>query len=406
MPTIRNILGVIFLLPLLFPYSYLVQFYGFNLLDVFLVLAIMVSLIFEWIGRPINFIRDKIFMILIFSLILLTMGGAVGLYLSDDKISAIGYLKSFLILPVTYGYALFKLAFTRQRMVEPLAAIVIGCVLFCVASLALSPLFDSFFIDGRFRSIFNSPNYLALYILPGFTLSLFYLSLDIKNYRVSLPIVLVLFLSLILTLSRSALAGAFMAIIISMLILYKEHKKLRSIILVSLLLFTSTSFGLLYYITSQRTDSSNNIRIEIWKKSIEIIKNNPIIGTGIGDFQKEFEDSTKEITNFPEFIIPQAQHPHNTFLAIYIEYSIFGLLGFLVFLLGILLVSIKFLKGIRSRNRAFVILFVSIFITLGAILSSSTIDTNILKNDLAVIFFSLSFLALSFKNLEARMIDE
>lgn len=74
-------------------------------------------------------------------------------------------------------------------------------------------------------------------------------------------------------------------------------------------------------------DDSSEGRIEIWKSGLEIVKINPILGIG---FKKA------------EYIMQV--DPHNSYILILAEMGVFGLLFFLLFLLGVLKDSFFLLK--------------------------------------------------------------
>lgn len=95
---------------------------------------------------------------------------------------------------------------------------------------------------------------------------------------------------------------------------------------------------------SERAMDSTNIRqrLELWHNSIEIIKKNPIIGTGLGTFTKVYRD------NYPGSIPLSGEgsrvirHAHSLYLQLLVETGIVGLAVFLV------LVIIGFVFGIKN----------------------------------------------------------
>jgi O-antigen ligase len=87
-------------------------------------------------------------------------------------------------------------------------------------------------------------------------------------------------------------------------------------------------------------NTSIGTRITYIKYSWEIIKNNPIIGVGTGDFKKEFELLHKKYNPTMKFYV----HPHNMYLLVLGQFGIFGLLS----LLSIFYFAIKF--SLNSSN--------------------------------------------------------
>lgn len=72
--------------------------------------------------------------------------------------------------------------------------------------------------------------------------------------------------------------------------------------------------------------SSVGYRLTFLCNSLEIIKNNPVIGVGTGDFIIEYH----QINKLKSPHIPDTDNPHNQYLLVLTQ---FGLLGFIVFLM-------------------------------------------------------------------------
>lgn len=102
------------------------------------------------------------------------------------------------------------------------------------------------------------------------------------------------------------------------------------------------------YRDNEHGESSVAMREIIWGKTIEMIKEHPIIGSGPGQWQivipkfgvDEFGEKLRMgATTF--------QRPHNDFLWMTAEVGVIGLLGYLVFFIGIIVVGIS---NLRQKN--------------------------------------------------------
>jgi O-antigen ligase len=73
---------------------------------------------------------------------------------------------------------------------------------------------------------------------------------------------------------------------------------------------------------------SNSIgdRMTIWKNTIELIKDRPLLGFGTGGFEDAYSEKIKDN---PEWEKQLKHDPHNQFLKIWAEMGIFGLMVFL-----------------------------------------------------------------------------
>ncbi len=118
---------------------------------------------------------------------------------------------------------------------------------------------------------------------------------------------------------------------------------------------------------------SSSVRIIIWKESFEIIKNNPVFGTGLRSFKTAIlpYHTATWMETFP--------HPHNIFLMLWIETGLLGLLAF-IWLIG---------TWIRSVNRQNIVWIVPLVV----ILVHGMVDMPYFKNDLAIQFFLLAAIA-------------
>jgi len=135
-----------------------------------------------------------------------------------------------------------------------------------------------------------------------------------------------------------------------------------------------------------RVSSSNNIRWEIWKTSLQMGKNHPVLGVGLGNFQEAFGTFTQDRTNYPEYITPLALSPHNVFLMFWLTTSIFGFIAF------IWLVFLFFKAGSESFKSSCAKVLMAAFAT---IIIQGLVDTPYFKNDLAILFWLIfSFMIL------------
>ncbi|MFC1725715.1 O-antigen ligase family protein [candidate division KSB1 bacterium] len=74
---------------------------------------------------------------------------------------------------------------------------------------------------------------------------------------------------------------------------------------------------------SQDMPKSNMARLELWKKSLEIFKDHPIFGLGIGQLKKVHDEY-----DFP--VVARYGHPHNDFLNIGVNSGLIGLIPFVL----------------------------------------------------------------------------
>jgi O-antigen ligase len=139
---------------------------------------------------------------------------------------------------------------------------------------------------------------------------------------------------------------------------------------------------------------NDQIRKEIYNYSVQLIKAYPLQGIGLADFQTKIDALSTNNLFFRWFGLPYALHPHNLFLALWLN---LGLLGLLVFII-IVMSYYETLIFSNSTRRLFLIAAMT------AILVHGFFDTTYFKNDLAAIFWLLIAVSIVISNKDAKKI--
>ncbi|KKP69166.1 MAG: O-antigen polymerase [Candidatus Moranbacteria bacterium GW2011_GWE1_35_17] len=183
-----------------------------------------------------------------------------------------------------------------------------------------------------------------------------------KNYYLFFSIII--FLASFLTFSRGGYLGLIAGLLFFGFFTFKSKLKYffnnakRVISLIFILITFSLILAIPNPITNRLTSSfdlsegSNTGRIETWKQSLEIIKANPTLGVGLGNYSL----SIKPSANYREPI-----YSHNTFLDIAAET---GILNALVWLLLFLFSIINFTRGFIINNDFIDLALVSALVSL------------------------------------------
>ena len=186
-------------------------------------------------------------------------------------------------------------------------------------------------IGVRVYSFFGNPNVMAEYlilIIP-FGIALFFSVRNIFCKLLYLGVTGLLALSLLLTLSRGGALGLLAALFIFALL------KDRRIIIV-LLLVVLIAAAVMPAVFLQRfatignpMDSSNAYRLTVWKETVQMIKDFPLTGVGLGyqAYQKVYPYYMLDRTKRPF-------HSHNTALQSLAETGIIGFLAFFWLMAG------------------------------------------------------------------------
>lgn len=330
----------------------------------------------------------------------------ISIFVAADKTSALGIFKGWFLIPALLYFVIIN-SFDRQKIKYLSIPLYFSLLLISVWAIlqklgVISTLFyqvgDPGFADYLIRvrafGPFESPNYLAMFLVP-----MIFLSLPILEFfkrRTDQILILATFILPLYALYSSHSLGGLLAFgfaTISFLAfrLAKEGKiqtreeKRNLVTTIIGLVITATIFSIIFSSIGQET-YSRSVRVEIYRYTYELVKTHPVLGIGPGEFQNAVESISKSNAGFQLYGLSYALHPHNVYLAFWLN---LGLAGLLIFLF---LIIYFFIRISRSHGSTF---FAStLCAAMIAILVHGIFDTTYFKNDLAAIFFLL--LAASF----------
>jgi O-antigen ligase len=292
----------------------------------------------------------------------------------------LGIIKGWFVIPMLFAFvAATRLQKEKRKII--FSAIYISA--FLVACVALGYLLlGEITFDGRLQAIFNSPNYLAMYLSPAIIIGLVNFRQNKKIYGVSLVIIAI---ALYFTFSYAAWLAILVAAGLIGFLQKRTGTPSKNIkwIIVGMIIIMFWQLGTvkmhnLIHLTERSSLAS---RIMIWRSAGVMIGNNPIMGIGPGNFQSEYLAYQKYFPPYLEWAVPE---PHNLFLALWLQAGIIGLVGFLA------LMFIWFKELVKEKSLFSDINLIAIAIII-IMLMHGLFDTTYFKNDLAVLFW-LAFL--------------
>ncbi len=331
-------------------------------------------------------------------LILLLGGALLSTLCSDDLRTSLGALKGWFFDPFLFFLAYLSVVCSEEEMRATLRALAYSCG--AVALLALSyALAGEFTFDGRLRAFYESPNYLAMQLAPGFLVAAHcFLSERVSGARRRWGALLLLTGSaLFWTRSYGALLGVLAGLGAYLFSWYRQQgsglssaRRCRWLLIVALgvIVFGCLSYQKYEQILHSSQRSSLHSRLMIWDASRLMLEDSPLVGIGPGTFQANYlAYQGRFATPYLEWAVTQ---PHNTMLAFYLQTGFLGLLGFGLLLLWLLR---------RARPRPALLLLLAYFLVHGAV------DTLYWKNDLSILFFLLLGLAFASEKRQPRMTE-
>jgi len=367
----RGICLIIFCLPL-----YLIRFEIFKIPTTVLELLIYVLFVLWLVNKGYKglWMALKHERLLIWGTLLLLLGVSVATLFSWNLRLSAGIWKAWFIDPILF-FAVFITVIKKEGIKRVFDSLLLSGLVVAIISL-IYLICGNLNYQGRLQGIFNSPNYLAMYLAVPLLLSLwsaFRLPLEfpldsshegLKGVLrgIYVAISLIMIIVLFFTKSFGVLFGLSIALgFAAIVFLYGKNKK--KIALSVLILGFALIFVLgLWKIQSLEGLKSFDARFIIWEKAIDAFLENPITGIGPGTFEYYFPP-------YPKWGVPQ---PHNVFLAFLIQTGLVGFVGFVLLL-------IWFYKN-NAKNLALLCLMTYV-------LAHGLVDTTYWKNDLSVIFW-------------------
>lgn len=344
----------------------------------------------RWINPNLrNFFKNNKIIFGLIGIIFLSL--LLSTFLNNNLRVGLGIIKGWFIFPLVL--ALITTDIFRDKKIKALEFFYGGAV--GVAAIALISFFlGQITFDGRLQGIFNSPNYLAMYLSPAILIGLTLaqnkdVKIKTENYNLNTKGFHYLSSAMMLVVLYLTYSyAAWIALVLTVVIIFILNKKF-TVKIAFLFLFL---LGALFYFQADKskwTDfvnlnerSSFASRLMIWKSTGKIIGDNPVWGIGPGNFQEKYLKYQRYYPSYLEWAVP---HPHNLYLAFYLYSGVMGLAAFL---------SLMFLwiKIIIPKNKEKIVL-----VSLGIImyfLLHGLVDTTYFKNDLAVIFWLAFWLPL------------
>jgi O-antigen ligase len=367
------------------------------------VLALLVFLSYLVDGKysPFEFCRSHKAIILAVAAIF--SGFVVSMLISHNYLVGLGIIKSWFIAPLVFAWVVYEYKKSEEILINVYKWLYLSIL--WVAVLSLIYYFTGHLTyDGRLQGIFNSPNYLAMYLAPGLIIGAYLMqNLKIKNtnnpeksatagnvagngkikitfFVISFTVTIIAFY---LTYSYAAWTAVVLSLIITSMIRNKKINKkavLASMIIILLLIISQLdSEKLNNFKNSPRSSLAS--RIMIWNSATKILGDNIVFGIGPGNFQNKYLEYQKYFPLYLEWAVP---HPHNLCLAFWLYGGFLSLAGFLA------LLFFWFQKIIKKEKNS---LWAISFAVMLYFLLHGLVDTTYFKNDLAFVFW-LNFIIL------------
>ncbi|GAA0114512.1 O-antigen ligase family protein [Clostridium senegalense] len=253
--------------------------------------------------------------------------------------------------------------------------------------IGLNPIFIS--SEGtRITSTMENPNGLGAYLVLSF-FPIFMLIFNENNKKSKVFYIitsLLIVINIFLTYSRNATVG-FMIGLLVLAFLYNYKFLSVFIIFVPIVLFDKS---LINRFSNIKTSVLNDPRIKLWKVAGKMIKENPILGVGNGNYVALYD---QYIEKYPELKYKDYHRfsSHNSYLKIQSELGILGIISFALVIISSIRSVIKVYKN--SHNKMYKLFFMGVMASIIAFLAMNFLD-NLFFSPQTTTYFWL-FIALS-----------
>lgn len=334
--------------------------------------------------------------LLVWGIVLLMIGVSMATVFSWDLRVSAGIWKSWFIDALIFFFVVVSVV-KKDDIKNIFRALVYSGLAVSMISLVYL-IQGNFNYQGRLQGIYNSPNFLAMYLAPILVILIANIyshkdtcqsrnaglhsistrcggsamrTLSRINIRLILFLIFCILFLVVLFFTKSfgALLGILAALVFGLVIHLYQEKKIKMALGIIFLAFAIIFIFGLVKIESLEGLKSFDARFVIWQTAQEAFKTNPITGIGPGTFQDYFPP-------YPKWGVPQ---PHNVFLAFLLQTGIVGFIGFI-------LILIWFFRPRADHSRAgrwqLLLMMIMIYI-----LAHGLVDTTYWKNDLAIVFW-------------------
>ncbi len=258
------------------------------------------------------------------------LGLAVSATQSPVFRTSLGIIKGWFVVPILLG--LLVAVFIRRAALsraQAFAGLVSGGAIAAFGAIT-QIIAGNLTYDNRLAAWYGSPNYLAMYLAPvavlAFGLQRRGSGIADEWRTLSRWAGVLMAAALLATQSWGAIGAALLALAVGLWFGRSGHAQRRKI--AAAVVLTAVLAGFVF----QALQPAFTTRRVIWQVAFEIGRAHPVWGIGPGAFQAAYLANQPKHPPYPEWAVP---HPHNAFLAFWLEAGLLGLVGF-VWLLVVL----------------------------------------------------------------------
>jgi len=332
--------------------------------------------------------------------ILFVVAAAIGVYVAPGmsefldgtefpaKMRALGIFKGWVIAPIVYFF-MARFYFLEKPSMIPLAlrSLLLSGIILSIYAIIQVYTGDFITPDMRASGPFESANFLAMYLGPIFIFAVMALvgSKEMLDRFYLAAGVILCGIAIYFTQSYSAWLAVAVTLFIGFGLFLREQKMKYRVLAAFLITLAVGALVATQYQTDKFQQfmelserSSSSVRLEVYEISRSLLIQYPLQGIGLGQFEQVYQTRAVEILGHAPFEWVMT-HPHNIFLAMWLNMGILGLIAFC----WLLAYVYPWLFGRDNKERNIVAYMIL------AIVVHGLFDTPYFKNDLSFEFWLL-----------------
>jgi len=308
---------------------------------------------------------------------LFLLAGAISVGVASDHRAALGLYRAYFIEAVAVFYVAVDLVRRTEHVQRLVLAFAIGSTLFAALNLVaftLALLSNSVHIGTAPNALYGDANPVAMYLDPAFALAVgLVLFGPSPRWRwTGVAWFAVIGAALLLTFSK----GGYLAVGALALVAVLSVRRWGAPLLVGAVAAALVIAQI--PLVAQRLGTipiSIGGRLEIYRATLQMIRNSPIFGVGLGGYSYQFRGEVPEI------------YPHDIWLTFWVEIGLLGLIAFAMILFWLLW------RGWRAWPQMQAFYRPALWGALGALVmwvAHGLVDSPYWKNDMSVEFWTLA----------------
>jgi O-antigen ligase len=317
---------------------------------------------------------------------------------------AFGILKGWIVVPYLYFVMLWFNTDRTSDLFTSIYTYVFSALPLVLWAFIQYGTGDFITLDGRASGPFINANYLAMYMAPAVAalwimiVRGIILGFKVPRFVIGMVLAALYSVALLMTQSYGAILAVMFTLLLFLLLTFSIHRRFEKreelIILKkvgyflgvfaviafmsAILLFANTQKWQMF--TEIQARSSTSVRLQVYQISANFVAQSPLLGIGFGQFEPKYNLEAPVVLGFAPYEWVMI-HPHNTFLAVWLNMGIAGLLLFV----GLIVACFKRLvKNQDYEDQFFRLIGCSLLLVM---LLHGLTDTYLFKNDLAMLFW-------------------